>query len=85
VDSMLRFRLERGCNRTKHCQKMLRRQCVLAPWEVSAAQRGDVATSVGGEAESGREMGGDDVSWADTNLTGAKNEENPCGRFSWYK
>jgi hypothetical protein len=25
----------------------------------------------------------DDASWADMNLTGSKNEENPRGRFSW--
>jgi hypothetical protein len=28
---------------------------------------------------------GDDVSWADVNLTWLKNDENPCGWFSCYK
>jgi hypothetical protein len=31
--------------------------------------------SVGGEVAPGREKGGDDASWADTNFTGLKNEE----------
>jgi hypothetical protein len=31
-----------------------------------------VATSAGEEVAPGREKGGDDVSWADTNLTGPK-------------
>jgi hypothetical protein len=48
-------------------------------------QRGGVATSVGGEAAQGRGKGGDDVSWAGANFIGPKNEENPRGRFSWYK
>jgi hypothetical protein len=43
-------------------------------------QRGGVATSVEGEATSGRKKGGDDdASWADANLTGPKNKENPHG------
>jgi hypothetical protein len=33
-----------------------------------------VATSVRGEAAPGRKKGGDDVNWADTNLTGPKNK-----------
>jgi hypothetical protein len=35
----------------------------------------------GGEVASRREKRGDDTSWADTNLTGPKNKENPRGRF----
>jgi hypothetical protein len=35
-----------------------------------------VATSAGGDATPGREKGGYNASWADTNLTGPKNEEN---------
>jgi hypothetical protein len=31
-----------------------------------------VTTSAGGEAASGKEKGGDNVSWADANLTGLK-------------
>jgi hypothetical protein len=42
-------------------------------------------TSVGGEAAPGREKGGDDASWADTNLTDLKNKENLHSRFSCYK
>jgi hypothetical protein len=33
----------------------------------------------------GRGKGGNDASWADANLTGPKNEENPRDRFSWYE
>jgi hypothetical protein len=36
-----------------------------------------VATLAGGEAALGRGKGGEDASWADTNLTGPKNKENP--------
>jgi hypothetical protein len=32
-------------------------------------------TSARGEVAPGREKGGDDVSWADINLTGPKNEK----------
>jgi hypothetical protein len=39
--------------------------------------RDSVATLAGGEATLGRGKGGDDASWADTNLTGLKNKENP--------
>jgi hypothetical protein len=46
---------------------------------------GGMLTSARGDATSGRGKGGDDVSWDDTNLTGPKNEENPCSRFSCYK
>jgi hypothetical protein len=35
--------------------------------------RGSVVTSVGGETSLRRGEGGDDVSWADANLTGLKN------------
>jgi hypothetical protein len=48
-------------------------------------QHGSVKTSARGEVAPGRGKEGDDASWADVNLTGPKNEENPCGRFSWYK
>jgi hypothetical protein len=34
---------------------------------------------------SGRKKGGDDANWADTDLTGLKNEENSCGQFNSYK
>jgi hypothetical protein len=52
---------------------------ILAPWDGSVTQRGGVATSVGGEVAPGRGKRGDDASWADTNLTGPKNEENQRG------
>jgi hypothetical protein len=34
-----------------------------------------VVTSTGGEAAPDRKKGGDDVSWADTNLIGPKNKK----------
>jgi hypothetical protein len=57
---------------------------VLAQWEGSVTRHSSVMTSTGGDATSGRGNGGNDVSWADANLTGPKNEENSRGRFSWY-
>jgi hypothetical protein len=33
----------------------------------------------------GKGKGGDNTSWADVNLTGPKNEENPRDRFICYK
>jgi hypothetical protein len=44
-----------------------------------------MVTSSGGEAAPERGKGGDDVSWANVNLTGQKNKENSCCRFSSYK
>jgi hypothetical protein len=38
-------------------------------------QRGGVMMLVGGEAAPGRGKEGDDANWADTNLTGPKNEK----------
>jgi hypothetical protein len=38
-----------------------------------------------GEVTPGRKRGGDDASSGDANLTGLKNEENPCDRFSCHK
>jgi hypothetical protein len=46
------------------------------------ALRHDVVS--GGEVAPRREKAGDDASWADPNLTGLKNKENPHGRFSYY-
>jgi hypothetical protein len=48
----------------------------LAPWEGNVTRSDGVATSVRGEATPGRENGADDANWADTNLTGLRNEEN---------
>jgi hypothetical protein len=42
-------------------------------------------TSARGEASPKRGKGGDCACWADMNLTGLKNKENPCSRFSCYK
>jgi hypothetical protein len=44
-----------------------------------------VATLIRGEMTLGRGKGGDDASWADTNLTVPQNEENSHGQFSCYK
>jgi hypothetical protein len=41
--------------------------------------------SAGGDVAPERGKGGDDASWADTNLIGLKNKENSHGRFSSYK
>jgi hypothetical protein len=57
----------------------------MALWEESVTQRNNMVTLARGEAAPGREKEGDVASWADSNLTGLKNEENPCGRFSCYK
>jgi hypothetical protein len=46
---------------------------------------GGVMTTARGEAALRRENGGDDVSWADADLTDPKNKQNPHGTFSWYK
>jgi hypothetical protein len=48
-------------------------------------QRSGVTTSVEGEVAPERKKGGDDVSWADVNLTEPKNKENPHGRSSFKK
>jgi hypothetical protein len=45
-------------------------------------RRDGVTMSAGGEAAPRRGKVEDDVSWADANFTGPKNEENPRGRFS---
>jgi hypothetical protein len=76
----------RGGNVIKHCQKISGgSDLVLAPREGSVTRCSGMATSAGGEALPERENGGDDVSWADANLTGPTNEENPHGQFSCYK
>jgi hypothetical protein len=86
ADLKLQFRLKRGGDRTKRCQKIKRSiELVLASWEESVTRRNGMATSVEGEAALRREKRGDDVSWADVNLNGLKNKENACGRFSCYK
>jgi hypothetical protein len=57
----------------------------LVHWEESVTWCVGVAIFVEVEAVPEREKGGDDVSWADTNLTGSKNKENTPGRFSYFK
>jgi hypothetical protein len=44
-----------------------------------------MAASAGGEAALRRGKAKDNASWADVNLTGLKNKENLCSRFSYYK
>jgi hypothetical protein len=44
-----------------------------------------MATSARGAAAPEREKRGDDVSWANVNLTELKNKENPYGQFSCFK
>jgi hypothetical protein len=48
-------------------------------------QCGGEATSTGGEVTPGREKGGDDVSWADMNLSKSKNKKNSYDRFNYFK
>jgi hypothetical protein len=45
-------------------------------------RRGGVVTSVRGEVAPRRRKGGDDVNWADVNLTRSKIKENSHGQFS---
>jgi hypothetical protein len=47
-------------------------------------RRGGMMMSAEGEAVPRRGKGGDNISWVDVNLTRLKNEENSCGRSSWY-
>jgi hypothetical protein len=60
-------------------------ELILTQWEGSVTRRGGVTMSAREEAALRREKGVDDIDWADANLTGQKNGENPRGRFSWYK
>jgi pimeloyl-CoA synthetase len=46
---------------------------------------GDMPTSVRGETASERGKGGDNVDWADVNLTRLKNKENSHSRVNWNK
>jgi hypothetical protein len=86
ADSVLRFWLVRGGDGMKCYRKM---KCisglVLAQWEGNVTRHGGMVTSTGGEAAAGREKGGNDVNWADVNLTVPKNKENLHGQFSCYK
>jgi hypothetical protein len=50
----------------------------LTQLEGSVTQFDGVTTSVGGEVAPKRGKAGDDLSWADANLSGSKNKENPC-------
>jgi hypothetical protein len=47
----------------------------LALWKESVTQCNGVETSVGGETALGRGKGGDDASWADTDLTELKKKK----------
>jgi hypothetical protein len=86
ADSILWFQLKRGGDEINRCRKMKRlHQVVLAPREGSVIRHDGLATLAGGEAAPGRVKGGDDTSWADANLTGPKNKENPRGKFRCHK
>jgi hypothetical protein len=62
----------------KRCQKMKWMQRThLGSVERSVTWHGGVVASAEGEATPKRRKGGDDVCWANVNLTGSKNEENP--------
>jgi hypothetical protein len=73
VDSMLLFWLERGGDRTKCCRKMKRRKQArlgsMRRKRYTARGRGDIGQRRG---TPGRGNGGDNTSWADTNLTELK-------------
>jgi hypothetical protein len=85
VHSMLQFWLERGGDEMKRYWEMEQRQqahlssigrkCDMARWRGDVGRRRD---------STGRGKGGDNA-WSDVNLTGLKNKENPCCRFSCYK
>jgi hypothetical protein len=45
----------------------------------------DMAMSTGGDAAPRRGKGGDNISWANANFTGLKNEENIHKGFICYK
>jgi hypothetical protein len=75
ADSMLWFRLEKGGDVMKHCQKKKRSQRARVG---SIGRKCDgMTTLTGGERAPGMGRGENDVSWADANFTGLKNEENP--------
>jgi hypothetical protein len=60
-------------------------QVIMALWEGSMTRHNGVATSADEETMPGRGKGEDDATWANTNLIGSKNKENPHGQFSYYK
>jgi hypothetical protein len=76
ADSMLWFGLKREGNRTKHYRKMKWRQRAHLSSIRRKCDTTCVGTWAGGEAASRRGKEGDDISWANTNLTGPKNKEN---------
>jgi hypothetical protein len=51
-----------------------RQRARLAQWEGSVTRRSGVTASARGEVAPRRGNGEDDVSWANANLTGLKNE-----------
>jgi hypothetical protein len=76
ADSILRFRLERKDDGTKHCRNMSSgSELILTSWEGIVTRRGGMTMSVRGEAPPGRENRADDTSWTDVNFTGPKNEK----------
>jgi hypothetical protein len=71
ADLMIRFRLKRGGDGTKHCRKKKRRhsELILAPQEGSVIRCSVVVTSAEGVTSLSRGKVGDDVSWVGVNLT----------------
>jgi hypothetical protein len=82
---MLWFRVERGSGGMKCCRKMMREgsKLVWAQWEESVTRCDDMVMTARGEATPERGKRGDNVSWADANITRPKNEENPHDRFNY--
>jgi hypothetical protein len=73
ADSMLQFRLREEATRWSIIGRWSGgNELILIQWEGSVTRCGGMATSAGGEVAPWREKGGDDVSWADANLTGLK-------------
>jgi hypothetical protein len=64
-------------------------ELVLAPWKANMTRCGGVAMSIGEEAAPGREKGGDDVSWTDTDLAGRKIKKiymvNSAATNDWWR
>jgi hypothetical protein len=85
ADSMLRFRFKGEATGRSIAGRWNRdSELILAPWKGSMTRHGGITILVGGEAALGREKGGDNARWVDTNLTGQKMKKNSCRTFSCY-
>jgi hypothetical protein len=88
ADLMLHFHLERRGDGVKHAlpeDEAETTSLFLVQWTGSMTRCSDVTASARREAALGKRKGGDDTSWADTNLIRPKNNENPRSRFSCFK